>query len=277
MNSEAAERKVSDRARAAALVVIDNLSDRRGLSFDGIDAETMAEIADAIAEIAQAHFDAARAEDAERIGELEREVKHDERAHGDTIDDRDRYSDCLQEIDVALGGTGEWSNLYDTAGEAVERSKQVAAARAKDAERIAELESEKEAAWAEVESFAAETDKARAEIARLTEVARQCDIRACKEKGSRHASEEKMGTDIDRLTADLETAQRAFTDSHEGGIENLREAMQTIARLTATTLDAEAIESICEGLEKLYPDAPTIAGQLVGVINMKAERAKEDQ
>ena len=209
MNSEAAERKVSDEARAAALVVIDNLSDRRGLSFDGIDAETMAEIADAIAEIAQAHFDAARAEDAERIGELEREVKHDERAHGDTIDDRDRYSDCLQEIDVALGGTGEWSNHYDTAGEAVERSKQVAAARAKDAERIAELESEKEAAWAEVESFAAETDKARAEIARLTEVARQCDIRACKEKGSRHASEEKMGTDIDRLTADLETAQRA--------------------------------------------------------------------
>jgi len=50
------------------------------------------------------------------------------------IDKRDAAEDCLRQIDIALGGTGEWSNNYDCGTEALARAtnltEQLAAAQA---------------------------------------------------------------------------------------------------------------------------------------------------
>ncbi len=47
------------------------------------------------------------------------EVEAEEKSHEKTMTERDGWEDMLQKIDLALGGSGEWSNLRDCGDEAL--------------------------------------------------------------------------------------------------------------------------------------------------------------
>ena len=56
------------------------------------------------------------------VAGLRAELEQEERLAEDTINERDRANNFLQSIDVALGGSGEWSNNYDCGVNALERA-----------------------------------------------------------------------------------------------------------------------------------------------------------
>ena len=67
-----------------------------------------------------------------------------------------------------------------------------------------------------------------------------------------HAEAELGSTDV-RLSIEL--------------VAEIEVELSRLSKIEKESLDRQAIMDICEGLETLYPDAPSVATQLVGAID----------